>query len=400
MKEVLIVGANLAGVSVATVLRALGFDGVVRLIDADPALPYERPPLSKGALSVETPSPTPLREESFYRAMSLDLLLGRRVHSIAQDRTVTLEDGTRLGGDAVVLATGARPRRLAVKGADDPRVVTLRTWQDAARIAEGLTRGAEVVVVGGGLIGAEVAAAAKGRGCNVTWIERGPACLEAPLGRTMARACVAYQAARGVRVLTSVDIASIERGASLTLRLRDGQRLKADLVIAGIGVEPEVLLAFEAGAEVDDGVLVDAAGRTRNPKVFAVGDVARVRGSRRREHWQGAIEQATNAARALLGHEAAPPEVSWFWSDQFDRHLEVAGEVRGAEHEVVRGNPGAGDGSIVALTNGSVVGIATCNRPREARAAMRLIRAGTKVRTEDIGDDAMDLRKIPLGGTS
>jgi 3-phenylpropionate/trans-cinnamate dioxygenase ferredoxin reductase subunit len=287
-----------------------------------------------------------------------------------------------------------------MRGADDPRVVTLRTWQDAVRIAACLETGADIVVVGGGLIGAEAAAAAQARGCRVTWIERGTACLEAPLGRAMAAECVACHRARGVAVMTSVELASIEKGASLTVRLRDGQRIDADLVIAGIGVEPEVELAFDAGAEVDDGIVVDAVGRTRNPCVFAVGDVARVRGSRRREHWQNAIEQATQAARALLGRDASAPEVPWFWSDQFDRHLEVAGDMRGAEQEIVRGQPGAGDGSIFALRDERVVGVATCNRPREARAAMRLIRAGTKVRAKDLGDDAADLRKLSAGGAS
>jgi 3-phenylpropionate/trans-cinnamate dioxygenase ferredoxin reductase subunit len=396
VKEILIVGANLAGVSAATVLRSEGFEGVVRLVDAEPRLPYERPPLSKSALSSATPSPTPLREESFYRAMALDLVLGRRVRSLTRD----LDDGARWRADAVLLATGARPRRLSVRGADDPRVVTLRTWRDAARIAECLTGGANIVVVGGGLIGAEVAAAARERGCRVTWIERGASHLRAPLGRVMAAECVGHHKARGVVVMTSVEIASIERAASLTVRLRDGQRLDADLVVVGIGVEPEVELAFAAGADVDDGVLVDSAGRTRNPRVFAAGDVARVRGARRREHWQNAIEQATQAARAMLGHDAAEPEVPWFWSDQFDRHLEVAGDLRGAEQEIVRGQPGAGNGSIVALRDGCVVGVATCNRPREARAAMRLIRAGTKVRAGDVADDAMDLRKVPLGGAA
>jgi 3-phenylpropionate/trans-cinnamate dioxygenase ferredoxin reductase subunit len=165
-------------------------------------------------------------------------------------------------------------------------------------------------------------------------------------------------------------------------------------------VEPEVELAFEAGAEVDDGVLVDSAGRTRNPRVFAVGDVARMRGGRRKEHWQNAIEQATNAARAILGHAAAPPEVPWFWSDQYDRHIEVAGDLRGADEEVVRGRPGAGNGSVVALRGGRVVGVATCNRPREARAAKGLIRAGMNVRAEDIADDTMDLRHVPQRGAS
>ncbi len=400
MKEILIVGANIAGVSAATVLRAEGFEGIVRLIDAGPELPYERPPLSKGALAGETPSPTPLREESFYRSMALDLQLGRRVRSVTTDLTVTLDDGTRLRGDAVVLATGARPRRLSIRGADDPRVVTLRTWQDAAGIAGRLETGADIVVVGGGLIGAEAAAAARGRGCGVTWIERGTACLEASLGRAMAAECVAYHRARGVAVMNSVEIANIEKGSSLTVRLRDGQRIKADLVIAGIGVEPEVELAFDAGAEVDDGIVVDAGGRTRNPRVFAVGDVARVRGSRRREHWQNAIEQATQAGRALLGRDVAAAEVPWFWSDQFDRHLEVAGDLRGADQEVHRGQPGAGDGSIVALREERVIGVATCNRPREARAAMRLIRAGTKVRAKDLGDDATDLRQFAARGAS
>ncbi len=400
MEEILIVGANVAGVSVATVLRAEGFEGVIRLIDAETELPYERPPLSKGALAGATPSPTLLREESFYRSMSLDLQLGRRVRSVTTELTVTLEDGARLRGDAVVLATGARPRRLAVRGADDPRVVTLRTWQDAAGIAERLEKGVDVVVVGGGLIGAEAAAAARDRGCRVTWLERGGACLEAPLGRGMAAGCVAYHRARGVVVLTSVEITGIERAASLTVKLRDGQRINADLVIVGVGVEPEVELAFDAGAEVDDGVLVDAVGRTRNPRVFAVGDVARVRGSRRREHWQNAIEQATRAARALLGHDASAPEVPWFWSDQFDRHLEVAGELRGADQEIVRGQPGAGDGSIVALRDDRVIGVATCNRPRETRAVTRLIRAGTRVRAKDLGDDATDLRQFAARGAS
>jgi 3-phenylpropionate/trans-cinnamate dioxygenase ferredoxin reductase subunit len=400
VKEIVIVGANIAGVSAATVLRSEGFEGIVRLVDTEPQLPYERPPLSKGALADQSAAPTPLREESFYRSMSLDLVLGRRVRRLTSDLAVALDDGTRWSADAVVLATGARPRRLSLRGSEDARVVTLRTWKDAARIGASLKSGADIVVVGGGLIGAEVAAAAQARGCRVTWLERGRACLEAPLGRRMAEESVAYHRARGVVVMTSVEIASVESGASLTVRLRDGQRLNADLVVAGIGVEPEVELAFEAGAEVDDGVLVDSAGRTRNPRVFAVGDVARMRGGRRKEHWQNAIEQATNAARAILGHAASPPEVPWFWSDQFDRHIEVAGDLRGAEQEIVRGQPGAGNGSVVALRGGRVVGAATCNRPREARAAMSLIRAGLSVRAEDIADDAMDLRKVPQRGAA
>jgi len=216
----------------------------------------------------------------------------------------------------------------------------------------------------------------------------------------MAAACVANHRARGVSVRTTREVESIERGPALAVRLRGGERLEVDMIVVGIGVEPEVGLAIEAGADVDAGILVDGAGRTRNPRLLAVGDVARVRGTKRREHWQRAIEQGTNAARALSGADVAPPEVPWFWSDQFDRHIEVVGEMRGAEREVVRGEPLAGDGSVFAMSEGRVVGAATCNRPKEARAAMRLIRAVKAVREEELADEGVDLRKIVLGGAA
>jgi 3-phenylpropionate/trans-cinnamate dioxygenase ferredoxin reductase subunit len=400
VKEILVVGANVAGVSVATTLRSEGFAGIVRLIDAEPHLPYERPPLSKGALSAAPFSATLLRDESFYHEMSLDLILGRRVVSFSSDLKARLDDGSSLRPDAVVLATGARARRLAVEGGDDPRVTTLRTRDDAARIFACLTPGAKIVVIGGGLIGAEVAATAQERGCDVTWIERRSKWLHLQLGHAMAAACVAHHRRLGVKVIASAEVASIDTGVSLGVRLHDGRRLPAELVVVGVGVEAEVGLAIEAGIDVDDGVLVDAAGRTRNPSFFAVGDVARVRGSPRREHWQRAIDQGSNAARALLGRETAPPEVPWFWSDQFDRHIEVAGDLSIADQEVVRGEPTAANGSIFALRNGCVVGVATCNRPREARAAMRLIRAGKPVRPGDLADDRSDLRQLTFGGAS
>jgi NADPH-dependent 2,4-dienoyl-CoA reductase/sulfur reductase-like enzyme len=415
VREILIVGANVAGVSTAAALRAEGFGGIIRLVDAERHLPYERPPLSKSALSAvgvahdggsapEAPrgaAPPPLRERSFYDEAQIDLVLGRRVASLSRDLVARLDDGHRIVPDAVVLATGARPRRLTVSGAEDPRVVTLRTWDDAVRIAAALRPGAAVLVVGGGLIGAEVAASAVDRGCRVTWIERGDRCLEGALGRAMAAASVAHHRARGAVVRTSREVGAIERGAALAVRLRGGgERIEVDVIVVGIGVEPEVALAIEAGADVDAGILVDGAGRTRNPRLFAVGDVARVRGTKRGEHWQRAIEQGTNAARALSDKDVAAPEVPWFWSDQFDRHLEVVGEMRGADREVVRGQPLAGDGSVFAVREGRVIGAATCNRPKEARAAMRLIRAVKPVREEQLADEATDLRKLVLGGAA
>ncbi|GAA3307401.1 NAD(P)/FAD-dependent oxidoreductase [Nonomuraea dietziae] len=335
MATFVIVGAGLAGAKAAQTLREEGFDGEVVLIGAEEERPYERPPLSKGYLQGRSE-----REKIFvhppywYADQEIDLRLGVTVTGIALDaHEVALDDGSRMSYDKLLITTGASPRTLP------GQAYTLRTVADSEALKAGFAAGGRVVIIGAGWIGLESAAAAREAGCEVTVVEPAPTPLHRVLGPELGEVFAHVHRRHGVDLRLGVSAEEVEADG---VRLGTGERLPADLVVAGVGAAPNVNLAREAGLEVGDGILTDAALRTSHPDVYAAGDVAEsyhpLYGRRLRvEHWANALNGGPAAARSMLGQEVVYDRVPYFYTDQFDLGMEFSGDTRGYDQVVIRG---------------------------------------------------------------
>jgi 3-phenylpropionate/trans-cinnamate dioxygenase ferredoxin reductase component len=342
-----IVGAALAGAKAAEALRAEGFEGRIVLVGDEPELPYERPPLSKDYLRGESQRDAArVHPEAFYDDNDIELRTATTVERIETSvREAWLSTGERIAYDRLVLATGAEPRRLPVAGAELDGVHYLRDLADADAIAARLRGGGAAVIVGGGWIGAEVAASARQSGVDVTLVEQAALPLERVLGAELGRVYADLHREHGVELLTGVGVSGFEgAGRVERVTLADGRRLETDLVVAGLGVLPRTELAVQAGVAVDDGVLVDERLETSEPGIFAIGDVANAfhpfYGRRLRvEHWANALHQPETAARAMLGKPAAYERLPYFFSDQYDVGMEYSGFTSGGEQVVFRGDP-------------------------------------------------------------
>jgi 3-phenylpropionate/trans-cinnamate dioxygenase ferredoxin reductase component len=402
-ERVVIVGAGQAGAQVTVSLRQLGFGGQITLLGEERQPPYQRPPLSKAYLSGEMPlERTWLRSEGYYPKHAIDLHLGLRAERILQEaRAVVCTDGTRVGYDALVICTGSRARRLGVPGTDLPCVFYLRTLADSDRIRAAVRPGARAVIIGGGYIGLEVAASLRKLGCAVGVIEA----LERVMNRVVAPPVSAFFAAeharRGVAIVTGATVAALEGdGRVERVVCADGRSFGADLAVIGIGAVPDDELAKDAGLEVENGVVVDAFGRTSDPRIFAAGDVTNhpnaLFGRRLRlESVHNAIEQAKAVARTVAGRPQAYADVPWFWSDQYDLKLQIAGVGDPEDELVVRGAPGSRAFSCVHLRDGRLVAIDCVNRGGDFLAAKRLIGAGAVLERSRIADP-----DLPLGEAS
>ncbi len=383
MKSVTIVGASLAGMRAAEALRREGFDGTVTVVGDETDAPYDRPPLSKQVLAGEwEPERIALYDTETLDDLGLTWRLGTRAVGFeAASRTVTLADGERLAADGVVIATGARTRTLP--GTEDlAGVYTLRTLADSLAIrAEFDATPGRVVVVGAGFIGAEVAATARGRGLDVTMVEMAETPLERVLGAELGRVCTDVHRDHGVDLRLGVGVAEIT-GADRVEQvvLSDGTRLDADVVIVGVGVIPNTEWLEGSGLEIHNGVVCDETCLAA-PGVVAAGDVARwpnrlFRQSMRVEHWDNAVEQGMAAARRLLAGGDAEPfaPVPWFWSDQYDRKIQLAGRS-GPDDEVqiVTGSPAERRFAAIYGRAGRVVAVLGFNRPRHVMQYRRLI---------------------------
>ena len=380
-ERVVIVGAGQAGAQVAVSLRQLGFDGQITLLGEERQPPYQRPSLSKAYLSGEMAlERTWLRSEGYYPKHAIGLRLGVRAERILrEERAVVCTDGAQIGYDALALCTGSRARRLGVPGTDLPGVFYLRTLADSDRIRAAVRPGARAVIIGGGYIGLEVAASLKKLGCAVSVIEA----LERVMNRVVAPPVSAFFAAeharRGVEVVTGAAVAALEgKGRIERVVCADGRAFAADLAVIGIGGMPHDELAKEAGLEVENGVVVDAFGRTGDPAIFAAGDVTNhpnaLFGRRLRlELVHNAIEQAKAVARALAGQPQAYADVPWFWSDQYDLKLQIAGVGDPDDELVVRGDPATRAFSCLHLRDGRMVAIDCINRGADFLAAKKLI---------------------------
>jgi 3-phenylpropionate/trans-cinnamate dioxygenase ferredoxin reductase component len=375
-----IVGAGLAGAKAAEALREEGFDGRVVLIGDEPEAPYERPPLSKDYLRGESPrEKARVHADGFYEEHGIELRTETTVASVdVRSSNVELAGGERLGYERLLIATGARPRRLSLPGAGLDGVHYLRDFADADRLAARLRTGARAVVIGAGWIGAEVAASARQLGVDVTILEQAALPLERVLGPELGRIYADIHADHGVRFIGSAAVETIEGAERVEgVRLADGTALPADFVVVGIGVEPRTELAEQAGIAVDNGILVSEALETSAPGVFAAGDVANAHhpfyGRRLRvEHWANALNQPAVAAKAMLGKPAAYDRLPYFFSDQYHVGMEYTGYAAEWDEVVFRGNPGEREFIAYWLHDGRVV-------------------AGMNVNVWDVADDIKEL---------
>ncbi len=375
MRTITVVGASLAGLSTVRALRAEGYDGGIVVIGEERHTPYDRPPLSKDFLKGDLDADAlALGDADEYEDLDARWLLGERaVRLDPADRSVVLAGGRQLRSDGVVVATGAGARMLP--GTDGlAGVHTLRTLDDAqalrAELLDGLPR---VVVIGAGFIGAEVASTARRLGLNVTVVETLDVPLERQLGREMGLVCSSLHHDHGVRLLCGTGVAElIGEGRVTGVRLADGRVLPADIVVVGVGVRPHTDWLAGSGVQVDDGVVCDAGCSTSVPGVVAVGDVARCPNPftgrhARIEHWSNATEQARTAARTLLSgvSAAAPPTAPYFWSDQYQVRIQVAGHVApGAEPEIVEGDVDSRTFTAVYRREGTPVAVLSLNQPK------------------------------------
>ncbi|MCA3563841.1 MAG: FAD-dependent oxidoreductase [Methylocystis sp.] len=402
-RRIVIVGAGHAGVQAAASLRDEGFDGSIRLIDAGRELPYQRPPLSKAYLKGEaTAESLVLRGEAFYRDKAIDLALGESVIAIDRaERRLSLSSGGDCPYDALILATGARARPLTVPGGDLEGVHALRDLADAARIKEEMSRANDVVVIGAGFIGLEFAAVAAKHGIGVTVLEMQPRVMARAISEPMSAAFQAKHAALGVHLLLGEGVAEL-RGIDGRVKAAvttSGRHLPADMVIAGIGVLAEDRLAGEAGLALGNGILVDAHLATSDPAIFAIGDNNNhenpfYRGRLRLESVQNALDEAKCVARNLTGKREPYRAVPWFWSDQADFKLQIAGVSKGLSRLVLRGDRESGAFSVFGFAGDRLAVVESVNRPADHMIARRLLGEGIALSPAEAADPAFELKGL------
>jgi 3-phenylpropionate/trans-cinnamate dioxygenase ferredoxin reductase subunit len=399
MTKVLIIGAGHAGGTVAALLRQYGHEGPIMLAGEEPAPPYQRPPLSKAWLKGEADlEALLLRPESFYVEQGIELRTGVTATAIdAAAKTVSFADGAVETYDALILATGSTARKLAIPGADRPELLELRTLADAERLKAALGPGKRLAVVGGGYVGLEAAASARALGAKVVVIERMDRVLARVASETLSAFFTAYHRAHGVEVLTSAEVTAFEADG---VRLADGRLIAADAVLVGVGALARDGLARTAGLACDNGVVVDETARTSDPAIWAIGDMTfrpvPVHGGRRHrlESVPNALEQAKQAATAILGRPGPTPEAPWFWSDQYDLKLQIAGLPDGADRQVMRGDPATGSFAVFHLQSGRILCVEAVNAPAEFMAGRLMIVKGVPVDVLKLADASVSMKAV------
>lgn len=399
MTRTVIVGAGQAGRRTAELLRGLDAEREILLLGEETEPPYDRPPLSKEVLlGEERPRGLMQREVGAYEAQRIALLLGERVEAVdLRAARVETAGGERIAFDSLVIATGARARPLPVPGADDPRVLTLRSMADARALRARLRPGLRLAVAGAGLIGLEVAAAAIQIGCIVTVLEMG--------GRAMAR-CVPARISARIEEWHRAAGVSLEFGCRLTairpepaaLQLvTSGGEMEADLLLVAIGAVPNAELARAAGLAVEDGILADDSGRASYPQVFAAGEVARIRQADGRhvrfETWQVAQHQPVAVANALCGAEKPYAELPWHWTDQYRHNVQILG-AHGDELEWIEREEGERLACLGLDAEGRVRGAVLIDNGREATPLRRIIATGKALGRDRLLDPSVALRQL------
>jgi len=401
-RNMVIVGASLAGARAAETLRDEGFDGGVVLIGAESERPYERPSLSKGYLQSETQRDAVyVHDKDFYDGHDIELRTATRVTEVApRESVVILENGDRLTYDRLLLATGSEPRALDVPGAHLPGVHVLRTLDDADGLRHALDRASAVVVVGSGWIGAEVAASARTLGKDVTLLGRQVAPLERVLGPEVGAIYRQLHLDHGVRLVANTEVESIEGGGTVeAVRTNDGRTVDADLVVVGIGATPRLELARSAGLSIDRGVVTSEQLQTDVDSIFAAGDIAAAwhplfNARLRVEHWANANHQGRLAAHNMLGGRADYDRVPYFFSDQFDLGMEYSGYAPEWDQIVFRGDTTNREFVAFWLYEGRVAAGMNVNVWDVAESIQDLVRSGRPVDPSQLADPGIPIEDV------
>lgn len=380
--SVVIVGAGEAGGQTAISLRQGGYENPITIIGDEPYIPYERPALSKQFLAGDLEQERLyLRAAEFYAERNISIKLNERVTAITPGHSVTLSDGSSIAAQSIVLATGGRVRPMPVDGADLQGIYYLRTIDDVLGFRDALGPDVNLAIVGGGYIGLEVAAVATKLGCNVTILEMGDRVLNRVVAPVVSEFYTRVHREEGVDIRTSVTVSGFEGKTQIeNVLCSDGSKLKADVVIIGIGIIPNIELAESADLKIDNGIVVDAFARTSVDNVYAVGDCTNhpndLLGRRLRlESVQNALSQGKTAANTILGKGAPYAEVPWFWSDQYDIKLQMTGINDPDDQVVVRGDSGTRSFSVCYLRDGILVAVNALNRPKDFLQAKKAIAA-------------------------
>lgn len=405
-QAVVVVGAGHAGGTFVGLLRQSGHQGPIVLLGAEKHYPYHRPPLSKKFLGDSVRQL--LRPEEFYKEIDVDVRLDVVVDSVdTAARKVVCSDGVVLSYESLVIATGSRPRRLTLPGAELPGVLTLRDLEDAYALRDCLDRAeGGLVIVGGGYIGLEVAAEARSHDLPVTVLEREDRVLARVASAEFSALLTTFHTSRGTDIRTAVDVTGFVEGTDgrvCGVELSDGTTIKCDAVLVGVGAIPNDELAIDTDIDSEGGILVDSAGRTTASHVYAIGDVTRRPtgdGHARFESIPSAMEQAKHVAAAMTGGGALDAEVPWFWSDQFDLKLKIAGRLAGETTAVLRGDPSTNKFAVFHVDrDNAVIAAETANAPAFFMAGKKFISTGAVIDPSLLSDETVNLRDCAVADT-
>jgi 3-phenylpropionate/trans-cinnamate dioxygenase ferredoxin reductase subunit len=399
-QTIVIIGAGQAGAQAVQSLRAEGFTGPITMVGDEAYPPYQRPPLSKAYLlgTFERPRLF-LKADNYYAETGCELLLDTSARAIHRaERIVELTDGRKLAYDKLLLTTGARVRKLKCPGADLPGIHYLKTIADVDGLQAVFQAGKRIAIVGGGYIGLEVAAVGAKRGLDVTVFEA--------MDRLMARAVspqfssfyAAEHEKAGVKLKLRTGVEAFEGNGKVERIIAGGQAYDADIVLVGIGVVPCDELATHAGLASEDGIVVDQNARTGDPHIWAAGDCTRHVGreghSMRLECVQNAIDQAKHAALAMVGKPKTYSEVPWFWSDQYDLKLQIAGLARPTDSLVLRGDPAARKFAVFHLRDGAVAAVEAVNAAPEYLMGKKWVGEGRKIAPQTLADTSIPMKQM------
>lgn len=401
--RIVIAGAGHAGGSAAALLRQMGWTGAITLVGEEPLPPYQRPPLSKAWLKGEADADTlALRPAAFYATAAIGLRLGTRVTAIDRaGRAVVLSDGGSLPYDILILALGARARRIPLPGLQLDGVLELRSVADADRLKAALGPGKRLAVIGGGYIGLEAAASARALGAEAIVIEREPRVLARVACPLLSEFFQSHHRAQGVTIEVNAQVeALVGAGHVEGVRLGDGRLIEADAVLVGVGAVANDELARAAGLACDNGIIVDLAARTEDPAIYAIGDCTRRPLPLYERMWRlesvpNALEQAKQAAAAICNKPPPAPEVPWFWSDQYDLRLQIAGIPFDAAEIVLRGSVEDGHFALFHLAaDGTVQAVEAVNAAQEFMGGRRIIGKRKRLNAAQIRDMSVTMQQL------
>ena len=401
-RRIVVVGTGHAAGQIVATLKQKKFDGQVCLIGEEPWLPYQRPPLSKKFLAGELPAERLyVKPPAFYEDSQVTVQPDTRVAGIDRERRhVVPETGPARPYDKLILSVGARARRLRLPGSELDGIHYLRTIDNVIAIRKDMEEGRRLVIVGAGYIGLEVAAVATTLGLEVVVVEMQDRVMKRVVSPQVSRIYERVHREHGVDLRLNAGIERfIGTGRVTGLRLASGEQIAADLVVVGIGIEPNTALAAEAGLEVEDGIVVDDRCRTSDPDIYAVGDCtfhpnALLGRSIRLESVHNALEQARTAAANLCGEDLRYADVPWFWSDQYDLKLQIAGLSQGYDQAIMRGDGNDRSFTCVYLDGGHIIAVDAVNSPKDFIQSKKLIADHATLDPERVPDPSIELKDL------